>query len=98
MTEENHVQQVATRENHVQQVNQENQVQRVTTKDLKKVEAGKRLAEYNHKKRKEQKSEVNQYYGIGAVLAVGVIGSLLLPLPSQERRNTSSAIFTSTAK
>ena len=32
--------------------------------------------EYNHKKRKEQKSEVNQYYGIEAVLAVGVIGSL----------------------
>ena len=58
---------------------EENQV---TTKDPKKVEAGKRLAEYNHRKReklKVQKSEVldsSQYYGIGAVLAVGVIGGL----------------------
>ena len=64
-------------------------MQRVTTKNPKKVEAGKRLAESNHKKReakkkKEQskleKSEnwrpVNQYYGIGAVLALGVIGGL----------------------
>ena len=48
----------------------------MTTKDPKKVAVGKRLAEYNCKKRKEQKSEVNQYYGIGAVLAVGVIGGL----------------------
>ena len=55
---------------------EENQVQQVITKDPKKVEAGKRLAEYNCKKRKEQKSEVNQYYGTEAVLAVGVIGSL----------------------
>ena len=61
------------------QVPQENQVQRVTTKDPKKVEAGKRLAKYNHKKREElkvQKLDSNQYYGIGAVLAVGVIGGL----------------------
>ena len=56
--------------------------QQVTTKDPKKVEAGKRLAEYNRKKREElkvQKSEVltaSQCYGIGAVLAVGVIGGL----------------------
>ena len=56
--------------------------QRVTTKNPKKVEAGKRLAENNHKKRevKKMKSEaasgVNQYYGIGAVIAVGVIGGL----------------------
>ena len=55
--QENQVQQVATRENQVKQVQQEN-LQQVTTKDPKKVEAGKRLAEYNHKKRKEQKSEV----------------------------------------
>ena len=46
------------------------------------MEAGKRLAESNHKKReakkqaKLEKSEVNQYYGIGAVLALGVIGGL----------------------
>ena len=58
--------------------------QRVTTKNPKKVEAGKRLAESNHKKREAKKrkqakleaSRVNQYYGIGAVLALGVIGGL----------------------
>ena len=62
----------------------ENQVmtepQQVTTKNPKKVEAGKRLAEYNHKKREVQKSKqvehISQYYGIGAVIAVGVIGGL----------------------
>ena len=56
-----------------------------TKKKPKKVEAGKRLAESNRKKREAKKkeeqskleaSEVNQYYGIGAVLALGVIGSL----------------------
>ena len=61
------------------------QVQRVTTKNPKKAEAGKRLAESNRKKRKAKKREeqskleksgVNQYYGIGAVLALGVIGGL----------------------
>ena len=61
------------------------QVQRVTTKNPKKVEAGKRLAENNRKKReakkreeqsKLEKSGVNQCYGIGAVLALGVIGGL----------------------
>ena len=58
--------------------------QRVTTKNPKKVEAGKRLAAHNCKKREEQRKEqaqlektgVNQYYGIGAVIALGVIGSL----------------------
>ena len=69
---------------------EENQVtkkepQRVTTKNPKKVEAGKRLAESNCKKRevkkreeqaKLEKSRVNQYYGIGAVIALGVIGGL----------------------
>ena len=58
--------------------------QRVTAKNLKKVEVGKRLAAHNHKKREEQrkeqaqleKREVNQYYGIGAILALGVIGGL----------------------
>ena len=63
------------------------QVQRVTTKNPKKVEAGKRLAESNRKKREVKKREeqakleksgnwrpVNQCYGIGAVLALGVIG------------------------
>ena len=48
----------------------------------KKVEAGKRLAESNRKKREAKKQVklevigVNQYYGIGAVLALGVIGGL----------------------
>ena len=64
---------------------EENQV---TTKNPKKVEAGKRLTEYNHRIREElkaQKSESKQVepmltssqcYGIGTVLAVGVIGGL----------------------
>ena len=59
--------------------------QQVTTKNPKKVEAGKRLAESNRKKREAKKreeqvkleaSEVSQYYGIGAVIALGVIGGL----------------------
>ena len=64
----------------VQQVTKE--PQRVTTKNPKKVEAGKRLAESNRKKReakkqaKLEKSGVNQYYGIGAILALGLIGGL----------------------
>ena len=61
---------------------EENQV---TTKDPKKVEAGRRLAEYNHRKREElkaQKSKVEpkltlrMCYGIGALLAVGVKAGL----------------------
>ena len=70
---------------------EENQVmkepQQVTTKDPKKVEVGKRLAAINCKKREMKKREeqaqlekttsiVNQYYGIGAVIAVGVVGGL----------------------
>ena len=67
----------------VQQIMKE--PQRVTTKNPKKVKAGKRLAESNRKKREVKKREeqvkleasgVNQYYGIGAVLALGVIGGL----------------------
>ena len=77
MTEEN---QVTTR------LAEENQV---TTKDPKKVAQGHRLAEWNRRnkeKLKAQKSEVQKsevepmltssQYGIGAVLAVGVIGGL----------------------
>ena len=50
--------------------------QQVTTKNPKKVEAGKRLAVHNHRKRKElkvkketqaEKGESNQYYSAGAV-------------------------------
>ena len=48
-------------------------------KDPKKVEAGKRPVAINHKKREAKKREngrMNQYYGIGAVIAMGVIGGL----------------------
>ena len=74
-------QQVITKE--PQQVTKE--PQQVTTKNPKKVEAGERLAAHNRRRREEkkreeqaqsEKSEVSQYYGIGAVLAVGVIGGL----------------------
>ena len=74
-------QQVTTKE--PQQVMKE--PQRVTTKNPKKVEAGKRLAESNCKKREAKKREeqakleasgVNQYYGIGVVIALGVIDGL----------------------
>ena len=66
----------------VQQVMKE--PQQVNTKNPKKVEVGKRLAAHNRKKREEQrmeqaqleKSGVNQYYEIGAILALGVIGGL----------------------
>ena len=47
---------------------------------------GKRLAEHNHKKREEHRKEqaklektasrVSQYYGISAVIALGMIGGL----------------------
>ena len=89
MAEENQVkpQQVTTEPQQItkepQQVTQE--PQRITTKNPKKVEAGKRLAESTRKKREAKKKEeqskleasgVNQYYGIGAVLALGVIGGL----------------------
>ena len=58
--------------------------QQVTTKNPKKVEVGKRLAEHNHRRREEKKREqakleksgANKYYGIGAVIALGVIGGL----------------------
>ena len=93
MAEENQVepQQVTTEPQQVttkepQRVTKE--PQRATTKNPKKVEAGKRLAESNRKKREAKKREqakleasrnwrpVNQYYGIGAVIALGVIGGL----------------------
>ena len=89
MAEENQVepqqvttepQQVTKEPPQVTQVTKE--PQRVTTKNPKKVEAGKRLAESNRKKREAKKqakleaSVVNQYYRIGAVLALGVIGGI----------------------
>ena len=75
-------QQITKEPQEPQQVTKE--PQQVTTKNPKKVEAGKRLAESNHKKRETKKREqakleasrVNQYYGIRAVIALGVIGGL----------------------
>ena len=65
---------------------EQTQLQQVTTKDPKKVEVGKRLAEYNCRKREElgkaQKIEsepkltLSQYYGIGAIMVVGALGVL----------------------
>ena len=81
MAEENQV--TKEPQGEVQQITKE--PQRVTTKNPKKVEAGKRLAESNRKKREARKKEeqskleasrVNQYYGIGAVIALGVVGGL----------------------
>ena len=68
-------------ENQQQVVKEPKEPQRVTTKNPKKVKVGKRLAEHNRKKKREEqaqleKSGVNQYYGIGAVIALGVIGGL----------------------
>ena len=85
MAEENQV--TKEPQGEVQQVTKEPQgeaaqVQQVTTKNPKKVESGKMLAESNHKKREAKKqakleaSRVNQYYGIGTVLALRVIGGL----------------------
>ena len=57
----------------------------VMMKDLKKVAQGKRLAEYNHRKKeklaqaaKAQESEPNlsQASGVGAVIAAGALGLL----------------------
>ena len=91
MAEENQVepQQVTTEPQQVTKEPQQvthvtKEPQRVTTKNPKKVEAGKRLAESNYKKREVKKreqakldaSEVNQYYGIRAVIALRVIGGL----------------------
>ena len=86
MAEENQVQQVMKEPQQIRKEPQgeASQVQ-VSTKNPKKVLAGKRLAEHNCKKREAKKREeqvqlerirVNQYYGIGAVIALGVIGDL----------------------
>ena len=57
--------------------------QQVTKNNPKKVEAGKRLAAHNCRRREEKKREevqkgegVDQYYGIGVVIAIEVIGGL----------------------
>ena len=49
-------------------------------KDPKKVEAGRRLAEHNCRKREHMKAQKSEsktnltYYGTGAVVAIGVLG------------------------
>ena len=62
---------------------EQTKIQQVTTIDSKKVDTGKRLAEYTCRKREElkaQKSESEpkltsiQYYGAGAVVAIGMLG------------------------
>ena len=84
MAEENQAQQELKEPQQVKQEPQQvtKEPQQVTTKDPKKVEAGKRLAAINCKKREAKKREeaqnggMNQYYGIGAFITVGVIGGL----------------------
>ena len=50
-------------------------------KGPKKVEVGKKLAEYNYRKREEQKSKpkltLSQYYGAGAIVAIGALDILV---------------------
>ena len=65
---------------------EEQKVIQVTTKDPKKVEAGKRLAEYNRKKREElknqpksqqpldEKPKIEKNYAIGGLIALGLVG------------------------
>ena len=75
------------------------QVQRVTTKNPKKVEAGKRLAESNRKKREAKKqakleaSRVNQYYGIRAVIALGVNVFLVITFIGPRKENNHNKII-----
>ena len=59
---------------------EQTQVKKVTRKDPKKVEQGKRLAEWNRQNRKAQKSKSkpkltsSQYYGAGVIVAIRVLG------------------------
>ena len=85
---------------------EENQVQQepqqVTTKNPKKVGAGKRLAAHNRRKREEKKAQskaqaqsgVNQYYSIGAVRDVGVIGGLSYYIYQAKKGATSGEVNT----
>ena len=60
------------------------QLQQVTLKDLKKVEDGERLAEYNRRKREvnaqlaktQSEPKLSQYYDVGAVVVIGALGIL----------------------
>ena len=56
---------------------------KVTTVDPKKREQGLRVAEWNHQNGEKLKAEkskskltLGQYYGIGAIMAVGALGVL----------------------
>ena len=58
-------------------ITEQTQIQQVTTKDPKKVEAGKRMAEWNRQNRKAQKSKSKTkltYYSAGVVVAIRVLG------------------------
>ena len=64
-------------------MSEQTQLQQVTTKDQKKVEAGKRLVQWNHRKREEhaqlaeaQSNPKLTYYGAGAVVVIGMLGVL----------------------
>ena len=75
--------------------------QRVTTKNPKKVKAGKRLAESNRKKREVKKREqakleasvVKQYHGIGAVLALGVYVVLVITFIEPRKESNQNKII-----
>ena len=97
--EEENQQQVQQKPQQAQQVMKE--PHRVTIKDPKKVEAGKRLAAINCKKREAKKREeqvqlekigVNQYYGIKAVIALGVIGGLGYCIYQTKKREASREV------
>ena len=60
---------------------EQTQIQQIMMKDPKNIEAGKRLAEWNCRKREEnvhlakaQRESNITYYGAGAVAAIGVLG------------------------
>ena len=65
---------------------EQTQLQQVMTKDPKKVERCKRVAEYNCRKREqlakaqriesEPKLTLSQHYGAGAIVATGLLGVL----------------------
>ena len=79
--------------------------ERTAMSDYKEPEesrTGKRLAEHNRKKREEQRKEkanlekttsgVNQYYGTGAVIALGVIGDLGYYIYQTKKRQVSREV------
>ena len=68
----------------------------VTTKDLEKVEAGKSLVEFNRKKKDElaqatkaKESKPKLSYGIGAVIAVGLLSYYIYQRGSPEDNNAA---------